>query len=103
MQTLISKIGSQQGKLISSVHIKELEEWINDYTSKLPPVEHFIIPVSFLIYLYSDNLANKYTFTGVCIEIPLGLIHWLGLKLIFFRKQIVLNAVISNRINRHIR
>lgn len=62
MQTLISKIGSQPGKLISNVHIKELEEWINDYTCKLPPVEHFIIPVSYFMYFYSDNLVDKYIF-----------------------------------------
>lgn len=46
ISTLISKNGKLPNKLITHVHTKELEEWINDYSVKLPPVEHFIIPVS---------------------------------------------------------
>lgn len=44
ISTLISKNGKLPNKLITHVHTKELEEWINDYSVKLPPVEHFIIP-----------------------------------------------------------
>lgn len=44
---LISQSDAADVKSISESYTKELEEWINEYSSKLPPLEHFIIPVSY--------------------------------------------------------
>lgn len=45
---LISQSDNANVKTISKSYTKELEDWINEYSSKLPPVEHFILPVSLL-------------------------------------------------------
>ena len=31
-------------------HVEELEEWIDYYSSQLPPLENFILPVILIIY-----------------------------------------------------
>lgn len=46
--------------IFDATHVVEVEEWIDSYTSQLPPLENFILPVMTTRYPYTrfkhDNL-----------------------------------------------
>lgn len=53
---------SIKGTSFSKRHAAELEEWIEEYSESLPPVEHFVIPVShpnIVVYMLLKNKVNR--------------------------------------------
>ncbi|XP_049778897.1 corrinoid adenosyltransferase MMAB-like [Schistocerca nitens] len=44
ISTAISKCSSSELVRLSSRHTKDLEEWIDEYSKQLPPLENYVIP-----------------------------------------------------------
>ena len=61
LYTAISKTPKVQIHSVESLHTKELEDWINEYTKDLPIPEHFIIPVSLF-----KHISRITSFTKSC-------------------------------------
>jgi hypothetical protein len=42
---------------LSTRHTKDLEEWIEEYSRQLPPLEKYVIPVSFF-HFFNDKVGR---------------------------------------------
>ena len=51
-----SNLNSNRTQFLSSRHTKELDEWIEEYSEKLTPVHHYIIPVSIFFFFFLKNI-----------------------------------------------
>ena len=61
--------------MFSSRHTNELEEWIDDYTNQLPPLENFILPggsgkfnLAFSIFLQIQFDIVFFSFYNPCLK-----------------------------------